>query len=290
MLAIVIPYYKLTFFEETLQSLADQTNKRFKVYIGDDASPENPEIALKKFEGQFDFIYHRFKSNLGGTSLTQQWERCIALIDDEEWVNILGDDDVLGKNVVEEFYKNEQLRKKSNVCRFASVKIDENSNAFSEIYTHPQFETRYDFLERKTRSSLSEYFFRISELSQSGFKSFPLGWYSDILAVLEVAGSKQIFTCNDAVIYIRISRISISGNYRNTRQKYDASFLYHYYLLNNHGFTFAKEQKEIFLQQLTRSYLSNKKNLNHFFKVQFALLKHGNIKNYFKFVGKIFSN
>lgn len=41
MLAIVIPYYKLTFFEETLQSLANQSDKRFKVYIGDDASPED---------------------------------------------------------------------------------------------------------------------------------------------------------------------------------------------------------------------------------------------------------
>jgi len=40
MLAIVVPYYKLTFFEETLKSLKSQTNKKFKVYIGDDASPE----------------------------------------------------------------------------------------------------------------------------------------------------------------------------------------------------------------------------------------------------------
>ena len=29
MLAIVIQYFKLTFFEETLQSLANQTDKRF---------------------------------------------------------------------------------------------------------------------------------------------------------------------------------------------------------------------------------------------------------------------
>lgn len=38
MLAIIIPYYKFTFFEATLQSLANQTDQRFKVYIGDDAS------------------------------------------------------------------------------------------------------------------------------------------------------------------------------------------------------------------------------------------------------------
>ena len=56
MLAIIIPYYKLTFFEATLQSLAYQTDKRFKVYIGDDDSPEDCTVLLQKFEGQFEVI------------------------------------------------------------------------------------------------------------------------------------------------------------------------------------------------------------------------------------------
>jgi hypothetical protein len=35
MLAIIIPYYKLTFFLATLESLANQTDNRFTVYIGE---------------------------------------------------------------------------------------------------------------------------------------------------------------------------------------------------------------------------------------------------------------
>jgi glycosyltransferase involved in cell wall biosynthesis len=46
-LTIVIPYYKSTLFEKTLQSLANQTNKIFTVYIGDDASLKNPIILIK---------------------------------------------------------------------------------------------------------------------------------------------------------------------------------------------------------------------------------------------------
>ena len=42
MIAIVIPYYKLIFLEATLISLSNQTDKRFRVYIGDAASPINP--------------------------------------------------------------------------------------------------------------------------------------------------------------------------------------------------------------------------------------------------------
>ena len=58
MLAIIIPYFKLTFFEATLQSLANQTDKRFKVYIGDDASPHDCALVLNQFIGQFDLTYH----------------------------------------------------------------------------------------------------------------------------------------------------------------------------------------------------------------------------------------
>ena len=126
MLAIVIPYFKRTFFEATLESLANQTDKRFKVYIGDDASPENLTDLLEKYKGKFDFVYHRFDDNLGSISLTQQWERCIALSGEEEWVMILGDDDVLGENVVEEFYSNlpEIKNKEINVVRFTTAKIN----------------------------------------------------------------------------------------------------------------------------------------------------------------------
>ncbi len=108
MLAIIIPYYKLTFFEDTLESLANQTNQDFKVYIGDDASPDNPTDLLNRYKGKFDFHYHRFQTNLGGKSLTQQWDRCIGLSASEQWIMILGDDDFLSNSVVASFYEKQQ--------------------------------------------------------------------------------------------------------------------------------------------------------------------------------------
>jgi hypothetical protein len=50
-------------------------------------------------------VYHRFEQNLGGISLVQQWERCIALSGRRTVDNDFGDDDVLGKNVVKSFYE-----------------------------------------------------------------------------------------------------------------------------------------------------------------------------------------
>lgn len=215
-LAVIIPYYKISFFEETLQSLANQTDKRFKVYIGDDASPENPKVLIDKYEGKFGFAYHRFETNLGGTSLTKQWDRCIALSGDEEWLMILGDDDYLDSTVVASWYaKYENFKDKSNVIRFATKIILESSGTISKPYYHPVWETATDSFVRifkeETRSSLSEYIFLRKAYIKYGFTDYPLAWCSDYKAMLEFSDCKPIYTINESNVYFRISGINISG-------------------------------------------------------------------------------
>jgi glycosyltransferase involved in cell wall biosynthesis len=85
-LAIVVPYFKLTFFEATLESLANQTDKRFKVYIGDDASPENPSSLLEQYKESINFKYKRFYNSIGSISLVKQWEHCMTMVQEEEWM------------------------------------------------------------------------------------------------------------------------------------------------------------------------------------------------------------
>ena len=103
-LAIVIPAYKSTFLEATLTSLANQTNKNFNVYIGDDCSPSDLGRIIKKFHHKLKIKYVRFNSNFGGGDLIAQWERCIDLVQEEKWIWFFSDDDVMGKNCVQVFY------------------------------------------------------------------------------------------------------------------------------------------------------------------------------------------
>lgn len=292
MLAIVIPYYKLTFFKETLESLDAQTNKRFTVYIGDDASLENPSHLLDKFCKSFDFVYHRFDTNLGSSSLIKQWERCIRLTANEKWLMILGDDDVLGSNVVEDFYKNLSEIENKNICvvRFSTVKIDENGKVTSDVYNHPKIEQTIDFLFRKTRSSLSEYVFLKSKVIEIGFKEFPLAWFSDILAVLEFSDFKIIFTINTAILKIRISNISISGNQDNIKLKSKATFKYYCYLVTNKSKHFNNDQIKNLLIQLSKSYINDKKNVGYFFKISKIYLSNFLLMYYFEFIKSIINN
>ena len=269
MFAIVIPYFKLTFFEATLQSLANQTDKRFKVYIGDDASPESPTFLLEKYKDKIDFDYIKFDANLGRISLVKQWERCIESVGDEEWIMVLGDDDVLDATCVAAFYSNlnEIQENKINVIRYASMVINQEGIAKSDIYLHPKLEKATDFFirrfEGRTRSSLSEYIFRKANLLQIRFKDLPLAWYTDLLAVLEVSEFNLIFTINEAVVYFRLSDLNITSRKDNLVQKNIASFHFYFYLLNKKKNYFNLEQRMFLLMRLEKTFLDNKKNVRY---------------------------
>jgi hypothetical protein len=293
MLAIVIPYFKLTFFEATLQSLANQTDKRFKVYIGDDASLEPPTYLLEKYKGAINFDYKKFDANLGGVSLVKQWERCIDRAGDEEWIMILGDDDVLDATCVAAFYSNlnEIQKNEINVIRFATIVINQEGIVQSDIYLHPKLEKATDFFMRKyaggTRSSLSEYVFRKASLLQIRFKDLPLAWYTDLLAVLEVSEFNLIFTINEAIVYFRLSDLNITSRNDNLAQKNIASFHFYFYLLNKKKNYFNLEQRKFLLMRLEKTFLDNKKNISYWLLFTKLYVSNGYFNKYLVFLNKM---
>lgn len=288
MLAIVIPYYKIAFFEETLESLSNQTNRDFKVYIGDDASPENPAELLKKYEGEIDFIYQKFDDNLGKSSLVKQWERCIKLTKNEKWLMILGDDDVLSENFVESFYlKKEFFEDIYNVVRFSVIKIDNKSNPISEKFVNVEIESSKKILFNNKRSSLSEYVFAKTKIDEIGFKNLPLAWWSDVLAVLEFSNFDKIYSINDSYVNVRISDISISGSSHFEKQKEQASYLFYNYLLSKKKKHFNDDEINFILERISKRYINNKKNINLFCIISCTYFKNAKFIKYVAFLNRI---
>lgn len=257
MLAIVIPYYKLKFFKDTLQSLEDQTNKNFNLYIGDDASPQDPLPVINSFKDLPNFTYKRFETNLGNFSLTQQWDRCMAMMKGEEWVMVLGDDDFLSPTVVDCFYRQlPVLTTKSNVVRFSSRIILEGHDGISQIYKQPEWEDPGNAFMRRfrqeTRSSLSEYIFLKEAYQQYGFHDYLLAWHSDDRAWLEFSQLKPIYSINDAVVSFRHSNYNITGRVDNLEQKKLASEQFYKYLAGNRLY-FNKNERLLFARIYERS-------------------------------------
>lgn len=254
-LAIIIPYFKIDFFEKTLSSLAQQTDQRFNVYIGDDASPDSPVELLEKYKGKFNFTYQKFEKNLGSICLTKQWERCIEMMRDEEWFMVLGDDDVLGDNVVEEFYKNyKEFNGVSNVIRYSSIVVDGNSNVLYDKNIHPKFENSMNSFFRKingeTRSSLSEYVFFKKKYDVIKFKDFDLAWCSDDIAVLEIAGNKNIFSINNSEVSVRVSSNNISGRKDNQFKKNKAILTMGQYFMKKYALVISTHHKKQFVKYI----------------------------------------
>lgn len=215
-LAIIIPFFKIDFFEETLRSVAAQTNKNFTLYIGNDASPDHPLPLIDKYFKKEDYQYFDYKENLGGKNLALQWERILENVT-EEWFQILGDDDIISANFVEEFYThlNQIEKNKINVIKFSQALMDGHSIILTS-YTHLKTITHYrdiwtNLFSKRERSSLSENIFRTSEYKKYKFKKYPLAWYSDDMAILEISNFKNIFFIETAQVQVRISEKSISG-------------------------------------------------------------------------------
>lgn len=292
MLAIVIPYYKHDFFEETLKSLSDQTDKRFHVYIGDDASPKPPNELLEKYKTQFSFTYHRFPSNVGGKSLVKQWERCLKMVANEIWVQILGDDDALGETVVSSFYENLDKIEKEESCvvRFATQVINAESEVTSQVYQHPSLERATEFLMRKfkggTRSSLSEYVFKKEKINAIGFKDFPLAWSSDTLAIVEFSSNKYIFTINNAIVNFRVSNRNITGQ-GDSIEKNEARFKFYSYLLINYGNQYSKEFVSVLFNRLEKVQLNNKKTPLRWGKLFWLYIRFNQYSRFLSLFAKI---
>ncbi|HXB58327.1 MAG TPA: glycosyltransferase family 2 protein [Candidatus Acidoferrales bacterium] len=183
-LAIVIPAYKSAFLREALDSVASQSCRRFQLYVGDDASPENIGEIVREYSDVLPINYLRFEKNLGRASLVKHWERCIRM-GNEPWVWLFSDDDVMEADCIESFFRELRATEgRHDLYRFNTISINRAGTQLSENPQHPQNETGADFLVAHLRggrkSTAQELIFsRAAWASAGGFPDFPLAWASD---------------------------------------------------------------------------------------------------------------
>jgi glycosyltransferase involved in cell wall biosynthesis len=217
-LAIVIPLYKAAFFKEALDSIANQTNKYFTVYIGDDHSPVDLYSIIKQYEDKLRIVYRRFDYNLGGKDLVAQWERCIDMIHEEKWIWLFSDDDTMDPTCVENFYRTMHQFPDFNVFHFNVFHINEANQIFEDFFGFPEVLKVEEFLRRRLEESINssvvEYVFRKSHFLNNGrFQRFDLAWGSDDATWIKLAKKKGIKNIDNSYVYWRKSQLNISPNY-----------------------------------------------------------------------------
>ena len=216
-LAIVIPAYKSMYFGQALLSIANQTNKDFTLYIGDDCSPDNLYNIVQKYENRIPIIYKHFDENFGGQNLVAQWERCIDMIEDEEWIWLFSDDDILDPTCVRHFYRTLDSYPDFDLFHFNVLQINENDDLVGNSFSYPKVLTCEEFLIRRLQGRINsfvvEYIFRKSHFIDKGrFQQFDLAWGSDDATWIKLGKRKGIITIESSIVYWRQSQLNISCN------------------------------------------------------------------------------
>lgn len=219
-LAIVIPAFKADFFEAALASIAAQTDKRFVLYVGDDASSDDLYAIAEPHQSEITVVYHRFEQNLGKENLVAHWERCVALTKDEEWVWLFSDDDIMDPGCVAAFYDflGADGTGSADLIHFNMKVVDENDRQLWPYKQFPAFLSCTDFFARRVRSELHstvvEYIFRRSKWQQVGqFERFDLAWFTDDATWIKLSAERGIHSIADAMVYWRYSGRNISSQH-----------------------------------------------------------------------------
>lgn len=271
-LAVVIPAYKSEFLEDCLGSIALQTEKRFHVYVGDDASPDDIKSICSKYNELFDLTYHRFDKNIGSKNLVSHWTRCISLTNDESWIWLFCDDDKMAANSVDMFYYQITNLNSFNLYRYNTCRIDASSKIVKAQTDHPDLETSLDFAFRRlaglTDSFLSEYIFSRKVYEDTGgLVDLPMGWASDDASWIKFSINKGIKKIDKSLIYWRQSGNNISSNKGGRYKKLLAASLFCKYLdniLSDELMNCSLEKKIEYARLKKRWFVNQKSNVLRF--------------------------
>lgn len=214
---IGIPYYKYNFFQECLDSILAQTFDDFELIIVNDKSPFDISDEIKNLS-DYRINYHVNHVNCGSEHVVDNWNKCLKHARGEYFI-LMGDDDVMCVNYLEEFDRLIHEYPDVDVLHCRSYLINEESSVVSITETRPEFESVYDSIIQRIKGSrlffISDYVYKTEVLKKNGgFFKLPLAWASDDITSYIAAASNGIAHTNKPLFKYRLSNhtISTTGN------------------------------------------------------------------------------
>lgn len=241
-----MPAYKRQFLYKAIDSILKQSQPDFELIIVNDASPDNLESVINKFQDQ-RIRYIVNSDNLGGRDLVANWNHCIQFAHND-YVILATDDDVFEPNYLKKASHLITTYPDVDIIRSGVKKIDENEKILDIEFPLKEYMTAREFAlfyaKGGTISCISNYIFKAAALKRNnGFISFPHAHYSDDATVLSLSynGVACIQTNEFA---FRVSNINLSNqtNFSIVIEQIKATELYmEWYLKHISKLNFHKE-------------------------------------------------
>lgn len=237
--SVCIPAYKSRFLAECIQSILAQSFGDFELIVLNDCSPEPVKQIVMGFDDA-RIRYYENEHNVGAIRLTDNWNKCLALAQGE-YVVIMGDDDRLEPDYLEEFTRLMHDYPDLEVYHCRSVVIDDRGRPLRLTPACPSYERVCDHIWHRLNQWRSQYIsdfvYRTATLrSRGGFYPLPLAWGSDDVTAYLAGAEKGIAHTAKPVFNYRSNDLSITSS-GNDLEKMKANMQYAQWLhdfLENH--------------------------------------------------------
>ncbi len=212
--SICIPAYKSKYLKACIQSILQQSLDNLELIVLNDCSPEPVEEIVMQFKDS-RINYHKNPVNVGALNLVDNWNKCLSLAIGE-FVVIMGDDDLLEPDYLEEFSRLIEAYPDLDVYHCRSRVIDDDGKTVMLTPSSPSYERVYDSIWHRLRqyrsNYISDYLYRTAPLrDRGGFYYLPLAWGSDDITAYIASAEKGIAHSNKPVFNYRSNRLSISS-------------------------------------------------------------------------------
>ena len=215
--SVLIPAYKKTFILKAIESVLKQTFTDFELIIVNDHSPEDIKSIVELFTDN-RIKYYENEFNCGALNVVDNWNICLSYAQGD-YVVLMGDDDEMECNYLEEFSKLIEKMPRCNVYHCRTIQIDENSNIIGITQSWPEWESVLDNIWHRIRGYRNQYisdfvYKRDILVKNGGFYKLPLAWGSDDITAYIASVDCGIAHTQNPVFRYRINpqTISNSGN------------------------------------------------------------------------------
>jgi len=208
-----IPAYKAAYLKECIDSILAQTCTDFELVIVNDASPEDIDVIVDAYGG--DYIrYYKNEKNFGAINVVDNWNKCLSYAHGEYFI-LMGDDDKMCPDYLEEFSTLIEKYPECDVYHCRTIVIDSESVPIGLTESRPEFESVYDSILQRMNGRhffISDFVYKTNTLkSNRGFYKLPFAWASDDISSFIAAEKYGIAHTNKPVFMYRQNSQTISN-------------------------------------------------------------------------------
>lgn len=222
--SVTIPAYKAKYLSEAIESVLAQDYDDFELVIVNDASPENLDAIVNKYNNP-RIRYFKNEKNCGAVRVVDNWNICLSHAQGD-YIICMGDDDRLLPNCLSAYSELIDKHPGLDVYHGWTQIIDENGTPFKMQEPRPELESVYSMIWNRWNGRtqyVGDFLFRTEALrEQGGFYFLPMAWASDDISAFIAAGNKGIANTRVPIFEYRENTQTIS-NTGNVETKYEAA-------------------------------------------------------------------